>query len=63
MSAPRCRPKASALFDLDRPTIDWVSLASTFGVEAFRAETMDELSRQIDAGLAVQGPCLIEIVM
>jgi hypothetical protein len=24
---------------------------------------MDELSRCIDAGLAIQGPCLIEIVM
>jgi acetolactate synthase-1/2/3 large subunit len=56
-------PKASALFDLDRPTIDWVSFARSFNVEAFRAETMDELSQHIDAGLAMQGPSLIEIVM
>ena len=56
-------PKASALIDIDRPVIDWLSLARTFGIEAFRAETMDELSRCIDAGLAIQGPCLIEIVM
>jgi acetolactate synthase-1/2/3 large subunit len=56
-------PKASALIDIDRPVIDWLSLARTFGIESFRAETMDGLSRCIDAGLAIQGPCLIEIVM
>jgi acetolactate synthase I/II/III large subunit len=56
-------PKASALLDLDRPTIDWVALAASFGVDARRAETMDELSRHIDAGLATDGPFLIEVVV
>ena len=38
--------------DLGRPDIDWVSLARTLGVEAFRAATADELSRHVKAGLA-----------
>ncbi len=56
-------PKAEALTDLGRPDIDWVSLARTFGIEGFRATTADELSRHIDAGLALQGPALIEVAL
>jgi acetolactate synthase-1/2/3 large subunit len=56
-------PNASALFDIDRPTIDWVSLAASQGVAAFRAETMEELARHIDAGLSIDGPALIEVVL
>lgn len=56
-------PKAAALLDIDRPTIDWASLAGSLGVEAFRAETMDALSKQIDAGLAADGPVLIEVIL
>ena len=63
VGASNIGPKASALLDIDRPTIDWVSLAKTFGVTAFRSETMDELSRPIDAGMAMNGPCLIEVVI
>jgi acetolactate synthase-1/2/3 large subunit len=63
VGASNIGPKASALLDIDRPTIDWVSLAKTFGVTAFRAETMDELSRHIDAGMAIGGPCLIEVAI
>jgi acetolactate synthase-1/2/3 large subunit len=56
-------PNASALFDIDWPTIDWVSLAASQGVAAFRAETMEELARHIDAGLSIDGPALIEVVL
>jgi acetolactate synthase-1/2/3 large subunit len=56
-------PKAEALTDLGHPRIDWVSLARTFGLEAFRASTADEFSRHIDAGLAHQGPALIEVAL
>jgi len=56
-------PKASALLDIDNPTIDWVSQARTFGVAAWRAETVDELARHMTASLAEKGPRLIEVVM
>ena len=54
-------PNASALFDIDRPEIDWVRLAATFGIDAIRVDSMDDFSRAIDAGLAAQGPFLIEV--
>ena len=56
-------PKTEALTDIGNPRIDWMSLARAFGVEAFRATTADELSRHIDAGLALQGPVVIEAAL
>jgi acetolactate synthase I/II/III large subunit len=56
-------PKAEALMDLGHPSIDWVALARTFGVEAFRAATTDEFFRALQAGLAVQGPALLEVTL
>jgi acetolactate synthase-1/2/3 large subunit len=60
--APR-GPKAETLTDIGKPPIDWMALARAFGVEAFRAATAEELSRHIDAGLALQGPVVIEVVL
>jgi acetolactate synthase-1/2/3 large subunit len=54
-------PKAQALMDIGNPVIDWVSLARTFGIDAFRADTGEELARHMDAGLATEGPYLIEV--
>ena len=56
-------PKALALTGIGNPRIDWISLARTFGVEAFRATTADEFSRHLDAGLALQGPAVIEVAL
>jgi len=56
-------PKASGLLDIDNPEIDWVTLARSFGVDAQRVDSMDSFSSAIDAGLATQGPCLIEVVL
>ena len=56
-------PKASGLLDIDNPEIDWVSLARTFGIDAVRVDTMDRFSSAIDAGLAAQGPYLIEVAL
>ena len=54
-------PKASGLLDIDDPEIDWVSLAGSFGIDAERVDTMEMFSKSIDAGLATQGPYLIEV--
>ncbi len=56
-------PRSEALTDIGNPRIDWMSLARAFGVEAFRATTADEFSRHIDAGLALQGPVVIEAAL
>jgi acetolactate synthase-1/2/3 large subunit len=63
VGATNIGPVASSLLDIGNPDIDWRSLAKGFGVSAHRATTMDELSRAFDAGLATQGPCLIEVVL
>jgi len=54
---------ATAMLTLDRPDLDWVSIAKGFGVEAGRASTLDELSVQFGRGLATPGPYLVELVM
>jgi acetolactate synthase-1/2/3 large subunit len=63
LGVPPGGPKAEALTDIGHPRIDWISLARSFGVEAFRATTADELSRHIDAGLALQGPVVVEAAL
>ena len=55
--------KAGALMDIGSPRIDWVALARTFGLEALRACTADEFVCHLQAGLAVQGPTLIEVAL
>ena len=54
---------ATAMLTLDRPDLDWVSLAKGFGVAAGRATTLDELAVQFKRGLATPGPYLVELVM
>ena len=56
-------PRASGLLDIDNPEINWVTLARSFGVDAQRVDSMDSFSGAIDAGLATQGPYLIEVVL
>ena len=55
--------KALDMLDLSRPDLDFVALARGMGVEAGRATTADELNRQLAAGLASEGPYLIEAVL
>jgi acetolactate synthase-1/2/3 large subunit len=52
--------KALDLLSLQHPALDWVSLARGMGVEAGRASTLDELRRQLAAGLRSPGPYLID---
>ncbi|WP_407690842.1 acetolactate synthase large subunit [Rubrobacter tropicus] len=55
--------KAHDMMELDRPALDWVAMARGMGVEAGRAATAEEFSRQLDAGLRSQGPYLIDLVL
>jgi acetolactate synthase-1/2/3 large subunit len=56
-------PRAHDMLTLDRPTLDWVSIASSMGVEAEKAHDVDELCRAFERGLSVKGPYLVEVVM
>jgi acetolactate synthase-1/2/3 large subunit len=55
--------RAAALLDLTSPVVDWVQLARGLGVQATRAETMDELGAATDAAMAAGGPTVIEVVL
>ncbi|WP_395648006.1 acetolactate synthase large subunit [Terricaulis sp.] len=51
---------AAALFDLQRPSIDFTEIAQGFGVPAQRVTTVDELSAALRRSFATPGPSLIE---
>jgi acetolactate synthase-1/2/3 large subunit len=53
--------RALDMMELDRPALDWVGLARGMGVEGGRAKTMEELERQLAAGLSFEGPYLIDL--
>lgn len=54
---------ARAMLDLDRPNLDWVSLAKGLGVEAGQATTADGFVRLLAAAMARKGPFLIEAMI
>jgi acetolactate synthase-1/2/3 large subunit len=54
---------AGSLLDIDRPDIDWVSLARGLGVEAVRVSTAEAFDDALVAALKERGPRLIEAVM
>ena len=56
-------PRAAQMLDLDRPELDWVSLAGGMGVPATRAAELGEFATQLRAALAQPGPSLIELVI
>jgi acetolactate synthase-1/2/3 large subunit len=56
-------PRAIDMLSLDRPTLNWVEIATGMGVEAERVDSADGLCRAIERGLAVAGPYLIEVVL
>jgi acetolactate synthase-1/2/3 large subunit len=55
--------RALDMLEIGRPDLDWVGLARGMGVPAARAESLDDLARLVAAGLASQGPNLIELVV
>ncbi|MEO8308517.1 MAG: acetolactate synthase large subunit [Pseudomonadota bacterium] len=54
---------AGSLLDIDRPDIDWVSLAKGLGVEAKRVSTAEAFDDVLAAMLRQRGPRLIEAVL
>jgi acetolactate synthase I/II/III large subunit len=55
--------RALDLFDLKNPVLDWVRLAGSMGVEAARAETLEEFTDLLVASYRLKGPFLIELVI
>lgn len=55
--------RASSLFELDRPKLDWVSLAKGFGVPAVRANSTKKFNSALAESIATPGPMLIDAVL
>ena len=53
---------ATDMMELTRPDLDWVALAKGMGVDAVAVTNTDGLIKAIKAGLACEGPYLIEAV-
>ncbi len=47
--------------DLDRPRVDFVSVARGFGMTAYRATTLAEMADMLEAALAHDGPTLLDV--
>ena len=56
-------PKALSMLDLHNPELNWVKLAGGMGVEASRAETIEEFEAQFEAAIHSRGPRLIEALV
>lgn len=56
-------PRAIDMLTLDRPTLDWVQMARSMGVDAHQVSTCEVLEDAIEEGLNKSGPSLIEIVI
>lgn len=55
--------RALDMLDIDRPTLDWVSLAKGMGVPASRVETAEALVKALGGAVREKGPRLIEVVL
>ena len=56
-------PKALSMLDLHNPELDWVKLASSMGVEASRASTIEDFDAQFSSAMRARGPRVIEAVL
>jgi acetolactate synthase-1/2/3 large subunit len=56
-------PRAISMLDLHNPELDWVKLASGMGVEASRAESVEQFAAQFASAMKHRGPRLIEVVV
>jgi acetolactate synthase-1/2/3 large subunit len=54
-------PRAASLFDIGRPTLDWIHLAKGMGVPGSRVTTLDAFAKAVREGFETDGPTLIEV--
>ncbi len=53
--------RALEMFEIGRPDLNWTLLAKGMGVPATRVTSLDAFGRALQAGLAGEGPSLIEV--
>ncbi|MGL4324402.1 MAG: thiamine pyrophosphate-dependent enzyme, partial [Beijerinckiaceae bacterium] len=55
--------KAHDMLSLDNPPLNWVSLANGMGVEAVSVDTVEGFIKAMQAGININGPYLIEVLI
>ncbi|MFG1357973.1 acetolactate synthase large subunit [Xanthobacter pseudotagetidis] len=63
MGGPPPAENAQRMLTLDRPDLDWVSLARGHGVPGVRVDNLTDFARALGNGLSDRGPSLIEVVL
>jgi acetolactate synthase-1/2/3 large subunit len=53
--------RATAMFEIGRPDLDWTLLAKGMGVPGTRVTSLDAFSKALREGLETEGPTLIEV--
>ncbi len=56
-------PRAIDMLTLNRPDLDWVSMARGMGVDGIKVTTNEQLAKALDAGLDTKGPYLIQVML
>ena len=54
-------PRASSMFDIGNPDLDWTQLSKSMGVPGTRPTSMKSFVSALSAAFAEEGPALIEI--
>ena len=55
--------KARDMLSLERPALDWVSLARGHGVPGVRVQSAEALVKALRDGFASRAPCVVEVVL
>ncbi len=63
MGGPAPGVSAARMLDLDKPHLDFVSLAKGHGVPGVQVSTLEDLTRALRVAMSEKGPRLIELVM
>jgi acetolactate synthase-1/2/3 large subunit len=53
--------RASSLFEIGRPDLDWVSLAKGMGVPGVRIDSLESFGKALREGFEGEGPRLIQV--
>ncbi|SOE97371.1 acetolactate synthase-1/2/3 large subunit [Burkholderia sp. D7] len=61
MGAGAPGPRALAMIDIDRPRIDWLSMAKSMGVPSVAVDTAEAFYKAMADSVNEPGPCLIEV--
>lgn len=56
-------PRAVDMLTLNRPDLDWVSMARGMGVPGVKVQTAEQLAKAFESGLQAGGPNLIQVVL